>query len=229
MGKLIEEVALSRGHAIVGKVSKTSPLSAQMLKEADVAIDFSLPNIAEGLVQQTLGANVPVASGTTGWSSTDLQDQVTTERTTAFLHATNMSIGVNVVFAANKLIASLLGPTNQYTSKLSETHHVHKVDAPSGTAVTLAEAILKVMPRYAEWKLEAGDEKPAQDQLSIAAHRQGEVFGDHEVTFDSQVDQITLSHHAKSRHGFALGAVLAAEFLIDKKGVYTMANVLGLL
>lgn len=228
MGKLIEKVASQRGHHIVGCVSVENPLSAEMLEKAEVAIDFSLPHIAEDLVKQTLASGLPVASGTTGWSSAALQVQVSNEKTTAFLHATNMSVGVNVVFAANRLIASLLGPTNQYTASLSETHHIHKIDAPSGTAVTLAEGILQKMPTYSEWTLAEGDKEISANQLPITAYREGEVFGDHEVVFDSEVDQITLAHHAKSRQGFALGAVLAAEFLIGKKGVFTMANVLGL-
>lgn len=228
MGKLIEEVAKDRGHQIIGRVSGANPLTSIMLQVAEVAIDFSLPNVAQGLVEETLAANVPVASGTTGWNSADLQRQMASEKNTAFLHATNMSIGVNVVFAANQLIASLLGPTNQYAAALSETHHIHKVDAPSGTAVTLAEGVLQNMPNYKAWALKENDQRLADDQLPISAFRQGEVFGDHEVKFDSEVDQIKLSHSAKSRHGFALGAVLAAEYLIGKKGVYTMANVLGL-
>jgi len=228
MGKLIEVVAQGRGHRLVGRVSDANPLTSEMLEDADVAIDFSLPHVAEGLVTQTLTANVPVASGTTGWSSADLQAHVATAKNTAFLHATNMSVGVNVVFAANRLIASLLGPTNQYTARLSETHHIHKVDAPSGTAVTLAEGVLQNMPNYKAWSLSKETEKLAIDQLPISAYREGEVFGDHDVVYDSEVDQIKLSHHAKSRQGFALGAVLAAEYLIGKKGVFTMANVLGL-
>ena len=228
MGKLIEKAAIARGHHIVGRVSASTPLSNQMLLAADVAIDFSLPNIAEGLVTRAVEADVPVASGTTGWSSAGLQTQVEKEKRTAFIHATNMSIGVNVVFAANQLIAKLLGPTNQYTTTISETHHIHKVDAPSGTAVTLAEKVLLGMPQYQEWKLETQGEHLKASQLPVTASREGEVFGDHELIFESEVDQITLAHHAKSRQGFAIGAILAAEFLIDKKGVFTMANVLGL-
>ena len=228
MGKLIEEIANKRGHTTIGRVSESNPLTQEMLTQADVAIDFSLPSIAEELVSRTLLANVPVASGTTGWSSDDLKIQVDQELKTAFIHATNMSIGVNVVFAANQLIAKLLGSTNQYVASLTETHHIHKVDAPSGTAVTLAEAILASMKGYTDWSLGKSFKRSSTNQLPIEAIRKGEVFGDHEVVFDSDVDRITLSHHAKSRQGFALGAVLAAEFLIDKKGVFTMANVLGL-
>ncbi len=228
MGKLIEKAAVARGHQIVGKVSASTPLTEEMLHQADVAIDFSLPNIAEGLVTKAINAQVPVASGTTGWSSASLQTQVEETKRTAFIHATNMSIGVNVVFAANQLIAKLLGPTKQYTSSIAETHHIHKVDAPSGTAVTLAEGILSGMTHYADWTLDSEGDKPTAKQLPISAYREGEVFGDHEIHFESEVDQIILSHHAKSRQGFAIGAVLAAEFLIDKKGVFTMANVLGL-
>jgi len=228
MGKLIEKVALTRGHRIIARVTAANPLNSQMLASADVAIDFSLPSIAEQLVTQSLNANVPVASGTTGWSSIALKKKVEVEQSTAFVHATNMSIGVNVVFAANQLIAKLLGPTNQVTASISETHHIHKVDAPSGTAVTLAEGILNLIPQYDNWSLADEKEKPDINQLPIKAVRKGNVFGDHEVIFDTPVDQITLSHHAKSRDGFALGAVLAAEFLIGKKGVFTMANILGL-
>ena len=228
MGKLIEKAATDRGHLIVGRVSDTSPLTDQQLNEADVAIDFSLPHIAEGLVTRSIEAGVPVASGTTGWSSTNLKTKVDADKSTAFLHSTNMSVGVNVVFAANQLIAKLLGKTGGYHSSISETHHIHKVDAPSGTAVTLAEGVLSGMANYHSWQLKDQTDTPASNQLPIAAYREGEVFGDHEVVFDSQVDQISLAHHAKTRQGFAIGAVLAAEFLIGKKGVFTMSNVLGL-
>jgi len=228
MGKLIEEVATDRGHHVVDRVSDANPLTPELLHAAEVAIDFSLPHVAPSLVEETLAANVHVASGTTGWSSANLQRQIAADKNTAFLHATNMSIGVNVVFAANRLMASLLGPTQQYTAALSETHHIHKVDAPSGTAVTLAEGVIQNMPSYNAWALQEKEQRLVDEQLPISAYRKGEVFGDHEVIFDSDVDQIKLSHHAKSRQGFALGAVLAAEYLIGKKGVFTMANVLGL-
>lgn len=228
MGKLIEKAAKGRGHQIAGRVSASTPLTDDLLSKADVAIDFSLPDIAEALVAQTIHAGIPVASGTTGWSSTTLQAIIDQEQKTAFIHASNMSIGVNVVFAANQLIAKLLGPTNQYSTAVSETHHIHKVDAPSGTAVTLAEGILSGMSQYKNWSLENQQEPLTTNVIPITAIREGEVYGDHTVTFESEVDEIKLSHHAKSRQGFAIGAVLAAEFLIGKKGVFTMANVLGL-
>ena len=144
----------------------------------------------------------------------------------AFLHATNMSPGVNAVFAANRLLARVLGAAGGYRAELAETHHVHKLDAPSGTAITLAEGTLAGLPGLARWA-PAGEAGEAEGVLPVASHREGEVYGDHDVTYRSEVDEIVLSHRARSRAGFALGAVIAAEFVVGKRGAYTMADVLG--
>ena len=227
MGREIERIAVQRGHEVTLKVSAGSAFERIDLKRCDVAIDFSSPQAAAALCHTALQAGCPVVSGTTGWDVAALLTHLADDDHPAFLHATNMSPGVNAVFAANRLLARVLGSAGGYRAALSETHHVHKLDAPSGTAITLAEGTLAGLPGLDRWA-PAGEAGEAEDVLPVASHREGEVYGDHEVTYRSEVDEIVLSHRALSRAGFALGAVLAAEFVSGKRGVYTMADVLGL-
>ena len=210
MGKMIEGVALERGHAVVARFGP-GDVGRPIPSEADVAIDFSLPTVAESNCRRALQAGVPVVSGTTGWDPGPLLREVESERRTAFLHATNMSVGVNVTFAINRLLANALAG-RPYAAHIHETHHVHKLDAPSGTALTLAEGVVAGLGHVAP----------------PTSERTGEVIGLHEVTYTSADDAITLRHEAFTRNGFALGAVLAAEFSIGKRGVFTMNDVLGL-
>ena len=227
MGREIERVAGARGHEVALRVNEGDTLAHDVLAACDVAIDFSQPSAAPELCRRALAAGKPVVSGTTGWDVAALLAELPPGDHPAFLHATNMSPGVNAVFAANRLLARVLGRAGGYSASLTETHHVHKLDAPSGTAITLAEGTIAGMGRYTGWHLDAsGETQPGQ--LPIASHRIGEVFGDHEVTYASEVDEVVLSHSAKSRAGFALGAVLAAEFVIGRRGRVTMAEVFGL-
>lgn len=212
MGRLTEEVARERGHTTAFIVGAATELGALDWSRADVAIDFSQPAVAERLCTLAIEAGVPLVSGTTGWDIDGVRARVLAKAGGAFLHATNMSVGVNVAFAANALIARLLGQAGGYTVAIEETHHVHKRDTPSGTAVTLAEGVRGGI----------GGEVP------IRSLREGEVFGDHEVAYTSAVDTLSLKHHARSRRGFALGAVLAAEFVVGRSGVFSMRDVLGL-
>jgi len=227
MGKLIERIAKERGH-ICGPIAyQGNPVNDKELATADVAIEFSAPDAAEEFCRKAIGLGIPTVSGTTGWDPQALQQKVGVSGT-GFLHATNMSLGVNAVFAANRLLAKLLG--NQgYQITIQETHHIHKLDKPSGTAVTLAEEILEQTDAYSRWELlSESPSTPSMEVLPVRSQRVGEVFGDHTVQLSSKVDQIELTHHAKSREGFGLGAVLAAEYMVGKRGIHTMGDVLNL-
>lgn len=207
---MIEGVALSRGHVLVARYG-TADAACDLPSGTDVAIDFSLPHVAASNCRKALKQGIPVVSGTTGWDVAAFLEEAAANQHAGFLHATNMSVGVNVVFAVNRLVAGALAGRG-YSAAIAETHHVHKVDAPSGTAVTLAQGTAAGL----------GERPP------VTSTREGEVIGLHEVCYASGTDAITLRHEAYDRTGFALGAVLAAEFVNGKTGVYTMADVLGL-
>jgi len=222
MGQAIEKIALERGHEIVIR-KDLEPLDAD-LEIADVAIDFSHPNAAFDNIISCLDAGVPVISGTTGWlerfeEAKDLCSRVGG----AFLYASNFSIGVNLFFNLNAYLARLMRPLKDYDVELEETHHVHKLDAPSGTAISLAEGILEESDK-SSWSLEKGSE----EELFIGVKREGEVPGTHRIEYNSEVDSIEIKHTAHSRTGFALGAVVAAEWLLGKEGVFSMKDVLEL-
>ncbi len=222
MGQAIEKIAVERGHEIVIR-KDLEPLEVD-LGTADVAIDFSHPDAAFENIKACLEAGVPVVSGTTGWldqfeEAKDLCSQVGG----AFLYASNFSIGVNLFFNLNAYLARLMRPLKDYDVELEETHHVHKLDAPSGTAISLAEGILEESNKNG-WSLERGSEK----ELFIGVKREGEVPGTHRIEYSSEIDSIEIKHTAHSRTGFALGAVVAAEWLPGKKGVFNMKDVLEL-
>lgn len=229
MGREIERLAGARGHTVALRIVEGDRLEASDLSDVDVAIDFSTPAAAPGLCRAALAAGVAVVSGTTGWDVAALLKELAGGNHPAFLHATNMSPGVNAVFAANRLLARVLGEAGGYGTAISETHHVHKLDAPSGTAITLAEGTIAGMHAYRAWDLTAEHSKDHDaTTVPIRSQREGEVFGDHEVVYSSEVDEVRLSHSARSRGGFALGAVLAAEFVVGRRGRVTMAEVLGI-
>jgi 4-hydroxy-tetrahydrodipicolinate reductase len=227
MGKIIEEIAIERGHAISFIAnSSNADFSADALSTSDVAIEFSLPEYAVSNIKKCVAANVPVAIGTTGWY--DDLDEITAlckSQNGCILPATNFSIGVNIFFEINKHLASLMDQQTQYEPSITEIHHTQKLDAPSGTAITLAEGIICNMERKSKWNKEIAELK---SDLTIKSLRIDEVPGTHDVLYESDIDKITISHEAKNRKGFALGAVLAAEFLHKKKGIYSMRQVLGL-
>ncbi len=228
MGQEIEKIALSRGHEIVLKIdiNNQHENTAENLKKADVAIDFSIPSSAYPNIMKCFEADTPVVCGTTGWL--EKYDEVTsycqTHRKTLF-YASNYSVGVNLFFALNKKLAQLMNSQTDYEVSMEEIHHIHKLDAPSGTAITLAEAIVENLDRKNQWEL---DRATKDDSLVISAVRQGEVPGTHSVTYDSAVDYLEIKHVAKSRKGFALGAVIAAEFSAGKTGFFSMNDVLNL-
>jgi len=231
MGHIVEEVALNRGHRIVSiiDVDNRADIAGAAFHSADVAIEFSIPSAGLANVTDAMAQGVPVVSGTTGWLD-DAAETVVADfcrRGGRLLHATNFSLGVNVTMAASRLIARLLAPYDEYQASISEVHHIHKLDHPSGTAITLASELMKAAPRYKEWKEST---PPAPGILPVNVRREGEVPGFHEVVWDGPDDTITLAHNAKSRHGFATGAVVAAEWLASAAPGhrYSMLDVLGL-
>ena len=234
MGRMIESVALSRGHEIVCVIDPlTSPqtFDSPAFRSADVAIEFTRPEAAEQNVRAALAQGVPVVSGTTGWDVEGLKATLNTQRSTlnelpGVIWSSNYSIGVNILFAVNKYLAQLLHNTGGYQPSITEVHHIHKLDAPSGTAKTLAENISPTLFS------KEGDNTRLNGEcvgnVPITSIREGEVPGIHEVRWESEADILTLRHEAKSRQGFALGAVLAAEWLRGKTGWHSMNEVLGL-
>jgi 4-hydroxy-tetrahydrodipicolinate reductase len=228
MGKEIEKVALERGHEVTLKIGADNlqGLTIENLSKADVAIEFSTPESAAGNIRKCFAANVPVVIGTTGWLSQleEIQEFCRKEEK-AMLHASNFSVGVNIFFELNKQLARLMEPQEAYDVEMEETHHTQKLDAPSGTAITLAEDILKIIGRKDNWAKEKA-EQPSQ--LAIRSHRVENVPGTHIIRYTSPIDDIEIIHTAHNRKGFALGAVIAAEFIMGRTGVYTMSDVLKL-
>jgi len=220
MGKEIEKIAVSRGHTIVIKATNSN----YNITEADVVIDFSIPEAAVANISNCLNANIPVISGTTGWlDEYESMTNLCLEKKGAFLYASNFSLGVNIAFEVNKQLAKLMKDQSQYSVNIEEIHHTKKLDAPSGTAITLAEGII-AETNYMSWILD--DQK--DNNISIHAKRINDVPGTHTITYTSDEDSISLNHTAKGRKGFALGAVIAAEWIIGKTGVFSMKDVLNI-
>lgn len=221
MGKAIERIATAQGHHIVVATTDSDHLTG--FNGADVAIDFSVPMAAYNNCRLAIDAGIPVISGTTGWL--DKYDELVNycqSKNGAFLYASNFSLGVNVFFAINEQLARLMGD-QQYEIQMQEIHHTQKLDAPSGTAITLAKQIL-AQSQYSEWSLDANQ----KDKLFIDAVREGDVKGTHSVHYSSPEDSITIRHEAHSRDGFAKGAIAAAAWIIGKKGIFTMKDVLNI-
>jgi 4-hydroxy-tetrahydrodipicolinate reductase len=222
MGKIIEKLALEKGHFIVFKSTMDS--SEGNFEDAEVAIDFSSPEAAVKNISKALEAGIPVVSGTTGWLvKYDEMVKLCEKRNGSLISASNFSIGVNLFFSINEYAAKLMAPWKEYDVSVEEIHHLEKKDAPSGTAITIAEGILKYSNKK-DWKLNTSE----GNSLSITAKREEDVKGTHIISYDSSIDTISLKHEAHNRQGFAKGAILAAEWLKDKKGIFTMKDVLGL-
>ncbi len=226
MGQEIEKVALERGHEIVSRID---PLTNETFddgnfEQAEVAIEFTTPKVAFSNYQKCFQFNLPVVAGTTGWldKMEEIKKACSGNKQT-FFYASNFSVGVNILFEMNRRLAEIMNTREEYSCEITEVHHIHKLDAPSGTAITLAEGILDNMDRKKQWKLEKSDQS---EDLIIHAFREGEVPGIHTVKYESDVDEIEIHHSAKSRKGFAFGAVLAAEFSIKNKGFLTMQDLL---
>lgn len=222
MGQMIEQVAIKRGHEIVAKIDEnTKNIDFSTM---DVAIDFSMPEAAFGNITKCLNNNLPIISGTTGWL--DKYDDALTlcnEKKGAFIYASNFSLGVNIFFELNNYLAKMMQNLPEYNVELEEIHHTQKLDAPSGTAITLAEGVI-ANSNYKQWKLDSA----SKETLKITSKRIGSVPGTHTVAYDSIVDSIEIKHTAHNREGFALGAVTAAEWIIGKTGVFSMRDVLNL-
>ena len=222
MGKTIEQIARQRGHQIVSiiDINNTADFDSEAFRSADVAIEFTTPATALGNYMRCFEANVPVVSGTTGWlSHLDEVKAKCEQEGKTFFYASNFSVGVNIFFALNRYLAKIMNGFPAYDVRMTEVHHIHKLDAPSGTAITLGEGILDNVERKERWTLETA-EQPTD--LPIHAIREGEVPGIHEIIYESEADTISIKHDAKSRAGFALGAVIAAEFTAGKKGFLGM-------
>lgn len=227
MGHEIEEAAVARGHTtgLTIDINNTGDFVPEKFKGIDVAIEFTSPETAFENVSRCLGMKVPVVSGTTGWQKDyDRAAELCLKHGTAFLHTSNFSIGVNLLFRLNEELASRIKDFSDYSVSIEEIHHTKKLDAPSGTAISIAKGISGNHPRYESW-CNAGEEKPGQ--IPIKAVREGMVPGTHIITWDSPIDILSVRHEAKNRKGFALGAVVAAEYIYNRSGVYTMKDVLG--
>lgn len=223
MGKIIDDLATKKGHQIVAKLNETPTISS--LNNAEVVIEFSNPEVAFSNIKFCLENKIPVVCGTTGWLSQKPEiEKLAIENGSAFLYGSNFSLGVNLFFDLNKKLATLMANFPEYNVQLEEIHHTHKKDAPSGTAISLAEDIIKNNSTFDAWKLDATENK----NLGIEAIRKDEVPGTHSVFYRSEVDEIEIKHTAFSRNGFAMGAILAAEWILGKKGVFSMQDVLGL-
>ena len=222
MGQVIERIALERGHTIVLKKDENNTFEG--LSNADVAIDFSIPTVAVANISSCFNNNVPVISGTTGWLE-HYDEMVALCKATkgAFISSSNFSLGVNVFFEINEYLAKIMSKFDSYSVTMEEIHHTQKLDAPSGTAISLAQGVIE-NSSYTNWTLET----PKSDQIHIEAKRIGTIPGTHTVNYNSIVDAIEITHTAHNRDGFALGAVIAAEWIVGKKGVFTMKDVLEL-
>ena len=230
MGHIIERIALERGHEIVSKVDidNQEEFESEAFASADVAIEFTVPTKAVENYRKAWNAGVPVVSGTTGWNAVlpELKEEIADKGYTLFW-ASNFSLGVNLFFELNKRLAMMMNRYANYDVAMTEIHHTEKKDAPSGTAITLAEGILENLDRKSEWVLVDNQQSTVNSQLGIEALREGKVPGTHIIKYDSEVDSITITHEAKSREGFALGAVVAAEFLVGKPaGFYSMTDLM---
>jgi len=229
MGHEIEQTAIEMGHEVVLTVDKENhkDLSQAGISNADVAIEFTGPDSAAGFIIEALSLGIPVVSGSTGWLNR--YEEVTSyckSQNGAFIHSSNFSIGVNVLFHLNTELARTMGKLADYKVIIEEIHHIRKLDAPSGTAVALAEGIIRQHSGYDAWKHNVEDGELPEKHIPVQSVREGTIPGIHSVSWVSEIDTLTLRHEAKNRKGFAVGALLAAEFLIGRKGIYTMSDVL---
>ena len=228
MGKEIEKIAVSRGHEVTLIIDITNPgdLTVENLRQCDVAIEFTIPSSAVSNYFTCFEAGIPVVSGTTGWL--DRKEEVIEkcrETGGTFFYGSNFSVGVNLFFELNKRLAELMAPYREYEVKMTEVHHIHKLDAPSGTAISLAEDLLEILPGKNKW---VNDQEPVEGELNIKSERRGEIPGIHTIRYESEVDFIEITHSAKTCKGLAFGAVLAAEYCQSHQGILTMKNLLNI-
>jgi 4-hydroxy-tetrahydrodipicolinate reductase len=230
MGQTIEKIAVERGHEIVARINSSTPLADSDLSIADIAIEFTRPELAPFHIRHCADIKLPVVVGTTAWlEELDELSDYMQENNGSMLHASNFSIGVNIFFEINKRLAQLMTGRTDYKACIEEIHHLQKLDAPSGTAITLANGILENNGDYLSWVLGEGTSPHTNEQqLGVTSIRLPDVPGTHIISYTSEIDTLKISHEAHSRKGFALGAVVAAEWLLGKKGIYTMNDVLNL-
>lgn len=231
MGKAIEEIAIQRGHSVVLKVNSNSKEWEKELKNVDVAIEFTNPSSAIENYKKILASNIPLVTGTTGWyEEYESVKKIVEQSNGTFLSASNFSVGVNLFFEINRFVAQLMDKQTEYDVEIEEIHHLQKLDAPSGTAIIIAEGIIENSSKKTNWYCPQKDvnKHPYISDLKIIAKREENVPGTHIVSYESEIDEIKIIHQAKSRKGFAFGAILAAEFIQEKKGIYTMKDVLQL-
>ncbi len=227
MGKEVEKICIKRNHKIIAIIDNESQWDKLSVKGQtnSIIIDFSLPDKVIGNIQKAFDLGIPIVTGTTGWhNQLDYIEEICQHKDGTLFYAPNFSIGVNIFFRANIHLAKLMSRIDGYSCSINETHHIHKIDAPSGTAIATAQGIIDSSSILNNWCLNKDEN---EESLPIYAYREGEVTGTHVVNYDSEVDSITLTHTAKNRQGFALGAVLAAEFVISKKGVYNMDDLIN--
>ncbi|MFO7829607.1 MAG: 4-hydroxy-tetrahydrodipicolinate reductase [Bacteroidales bacterium] len=227
MGKEIEKMALQQGHEIILKIDQDNrkEFESDQFKQADVAIEFSNPENAYQNILQCFKADVPVVSGTTGWMN-DFEKavEVCKSENKTFFYASNFSLGVNIFFKVNEYLAKMMDNYSDYKVNIEETHHTQKLDAPSGTAISLAKGVINNIGRLSKWEKENTQN---ENSIPVASFREGSVPGNHKVIYESSFDKICIEHDAKSRQGFAMGAILAAEFIHNKKGYFTMDDLLN--
>jgi 4-hydroxy-tetrahydrodipicolinate reductase len=233
MGRTIEAMGIQQGHSfpVIIDEDSTDLLRADHMKGIDAAIEFTVPAAAPGNIMECIRLGIPVVSGTTGWNDriSDIERFCMENKGTLF-YASNFSVGVNILFAMNRKLAGIMKQFPEYAVSMEEVHHVHKKDAPSGTAISLAEQILEEKKQIKGWYLKGSDRdlEKAGDRLPIVAIREGEVKGKHSILYESELDSITLSHAAKTRDAFAAGALLAAAYIKDRKGVFGMQDLLNI-
>lgn len=226
MGKAVEQIAQSRNHNIASiiDIDSSNKINKELANIIDVAIEFTSPTAAKDNIYKCLENGIPVVSGSTGitFDSKQLSDLCKTHKTSMLL-ASNFSIGVNILMEINEKLSSLMSNFDSYEASMEETHHIHKLDEPSGTAISLADGIMKNNSKYVKWELNSISDIR---NIGITSLREGETIGDHKITWESEIDSITIEHSAKNRKGFALGAVLAAEYIKNRVGLFTMRDLL---
>lgn len=225
MGKEVIKLARERGHEVVDifDIDNINEMNVEKLKKADVVFEFTTPDAAFDNISMCMDAGVPCVSGTTGWlDKLDLLKLRCNQEGRTLFYSSNFSIGVNILFRINRILAKIMNKYPDYDVRIEETHHIHKLDAPSGTAINIAQQIIDELDRKNDWKLNASE----SDVINVVSHREGEIPGIHEVIYESDIDIISIKHSAKNRRGLALGAVLAAEFVKDKNGFFTMDDLL---
>lgn len=226
MGKEIEQIALQRGHEVTLKITSSNldEMSTENLQKCDVAIEFTRPDKAIGNIKKCFDANLPVVVGTTGWfEQLEEVKELCNSSNNTLLYASNCSLGVNIFFELNKKLAQLMKKQEEYEVTIEETHHTQKLDAPSGTAITLAEGLIENYPSKSSWENSKSEDESV---LPVISHRIENVPGTHVIKYSSEIDEIEIKHTAHNRKGFASGAVIAAEYIAPKKGVFTMSDVL---